>query len=99
MKHTLEKDEYLTPLNSAVGYRRVAEAALSRGEGISWGERSIRFRGEAEVPPGTAVELHIEGVAGVVPPLVVYLEIQACDPEALGGFLFSGAIKGIVSRA
>ncbi len=99
MKHTLEKDEYLTPLNCAVGYRRVAEAALSQGEGISWGGRSIRFRGAAEVSPGTAVELHIEGVAGVVPPLVVYLEIQACDPQTPGGFLFSGAIKGIVSRA
>ena len=99
MKHGLEKDEYSTPLNCAVGYRKVGDVLLMKGEGISWGGRTIRFRGEAAIPTGTAIEVHIAGVKGVAPPLVVYLEIQACASEAPAEFLLNGAIKGIISRA
>ena len=94
----LEKlDPLETPLCCGLWYRQVARGEFLEGSGIGWSSRSVRFQGSAPIVSGEAIELRLEGVRGVFPPVMVLAEAVDSRVMSSGRFELTGLIKGILT--
>ncbi|MEY2697747.1 MAG: hypothetical protein RL333_1885 [Pseudomonadota bacterium] len=85
------------PLCCALTYRRAADEGFVSGDGIGWSARSIRFQGDHGLSAGDAAEVRLEAVKGLFPPLMVLVEVSACQTIMGGRHEITGQIKGILT--
>jgi hypothetical protein len=90
-------DPQETPLCCALHYRRAGGEASAAGDGIGWSARIIRFQGDLEMSRGAAVEVQLEAVRGLFPPLMILAEVSDCQGASGGRYEISGQIKGILT--
>ncbi len=86
-----------TPLCCALAYRPASDDAFAFGDGIGWSGRSIRFQGSDGLTLHEAVEVRLEAVRGVFPPLMILAEVTGCRELSKTRFEISGQIKGILT--
>lgn len=85
------------PLCCALTYRRAADGGFVSGDGIGWSGRTIRFQGCDSLTCGDAVEVRLEAVKGLFPPLMVLAEVTHCQSIMDDRFEITGQIKGILT--
>lgn len=90
-------DPQETPLCCALQYRRAGDDHAATGDGIGWSARAIRFQGADALRSGEAVEVRLEAVRGVFPPLMILAEVGDCREISAGRYEMGGQIKGILT--
>lgn len=90
-------DPQETPLCCSLVYRPLAMERCTPGDGIGWSDRMIRFQGGAALEVAEGVEVRLEAVRGVFPPLMVLAEVSGCRELSPSRFEISGYIKGIMT--
>lgn len=90
-------DPLETPLCCDLRYRRMAGGSLNVGLGIGWSSRSVRFQGEVPLLPGEGLEIRLDAVRGLFPPLMVLAEVSGCREQVSGHYELSALVKGILT--
>ena len=90
-------DPQENPLCCALTYRRAADEGFVGGDGIGWSARTIRFQGANGLSAGDAAEVRLEAVKGLFPPLMVLVEVSACQTIMGERYEITGQIKGILT--